>query len=333
MWRQAGAALLAAMLTVTLVASFAAAALWQQWRATEVEAAERARIQSAWILVGALDWSRLILREDALARSGDGTDNLTEPWSVPLAEARLSTFLAAQRGVAQVQDASTDTADAFLSGQISDQQALLNLRNLVQDDAVDAVAYQQFARLFDYLGLSGAELDALARQLQQALQPDAPASAPLLPQSAAQLTWWGLPPASAARLTPYVTLLPARTPVNLNTADAVVLWASADGLSMAQAQQLVQAREAQHFKSEADAMRLLGTPRAGSNGITTATHAVSSRYFEVRGRLRLEGSTVEERSLVLKEGGQARTLWRERGALPPAGAPQAGPYNAAPTRP
>ena len=57
-----GAALLLAMLTVTLVATFAAAAMWQQWRAVEVETAERGRVQSAWILVGALDWSRLILR-------------------------------------------------------------------------------------------------------------------------------------------------------------------------------------------------------------------------------------------------------------------------------
>ena len=32
-----------AMLTVTLVATFAAAAMWQQWRAIEVETAERAR--------------------------------------------------------------------------------------------------------------------------------------------------------------------------------------------------------------------------------------------------------------------------------------------------
>ena len=41
-----GAALLAAMLTVTLVATLAATALWQQWRSVEVEAAERARVQS-----------------------------------------------------------------------------------------------------------------------------------------------------------------------------------------------------------------------------------------------------------------------------------------------
>ena len=38
---QRGAALLAAMITVALVATLAAAALWRQWRGVEVEGAER----------------------------------------------------------------------------------------------------------------------------------------------------------------------------------------------------------------------------------------------------------------------------------------------------
>jgi len=309
--RQSGAALLAAMLTVTLVASFAAAAMWQQWRAVEVETAERARIQSAWILVGALDWSRLILREDSLARS-DTTDNLNEPWAVPLQEARLSTFLAANHNVSQVEDASTDTADAFLSGQITDQQGLLNLRNLEQNGQVDQVALRQFTRLFEYLSLPQQQVQALAQRMVQALSAQGDAStAPLLPQGVDQLGWWGLPPATVAALAPYVTLLPARTPVNLNTASAAVLWASADGLAMADAQQLVQARESNHFRSVADAAKLVSQPQA----INIATHAVASSYFEVRGRLRLGSAVVEERSLVLKQRGQVRTLWRERGSF------------------
>lgn len=310
--RQAGAALLAAMLTVTLVATFAAAAMWQQWRAIEVETAERARIQSTWILVGALDWSRLILREDSLARSGDGTDNLSEPWAVPLQEARLSTFLAATGNVSQVEDASTDTADAFLSGQITDQQGLLNLRNLVGDKQLDATALRQFSRLFEYLGLPRAQLDLLARQMLRAAAQDGdPNAAPLLPQSAAQLGWWGLPQPSVTALTPYVTLLPVRTPVNLNTASAVVLWASVDGMDMADAQRLVQRRETSYFQSEADAAQLVRQ----ASGITAATHAVASHYFEVRGRLRLDGAVVEERSLVFKQRGTVTTLWRERDGL------------------
>ena len=319
---QGGAALLAAMLTVTLVAAFAASAMWRQWRAIEVETAERARVQSAWILVGALDWARLILREDSLARGGDGTDNLTEPWSVPLEEARLSTFLAAERGVAQVQDASTDTTNAFLAGSIADMQARLNLRNLVDTGAagggqVNAVARRQFARLFDYLGLPQQQLAALAVQLQRALAEGGDArAAPLLPQSVEQLGWLGLPQETVAALAPHVTLLPVATKVNLNTASAIVLWASADGLDMADAQRLVQARDAQHFRSESDAARLIGEGSGGDGArIGTATHTVASSYFEVRGRLRLDTAVVEERSLVLKQRGEVRTLWRERGSL------------------
>jgi general secretion pathway protein K len=127
--RHRGVALLAAMLTVTLVATFAAAALWQQWRSVEIETAERNRMQAAWILLGALDWSRVVLAEDA--RQGSQVDHLAEPWAVPLQEARLSTFLAAQNNVSQVDDGMADMQDAFLSGQIIDLQSRLNLRNLL----------------------------------------------------------------------------------------------------------------------------------------------------------------------------------------------------------
>ena len=130
-----GAALLLALLLVALVATLASAMVWQHWRAVQVEAAERARAQAAWILDGATDWVRLILREDR--RSGS-TDHLGEPWATPLAEARLSTFLAVDRDRSDESD-----VEAFLSGEISDAQARYNLRNasIVSHDAnpLDAV--------------------------------------------------------------------------------------------------------------------------------------------------------------------------------------------------
>ena len=75
--RQSGAALLAALLTVALVASLASAALWLQWRQVEIEIAERGRAQTQWLLTGAFDWTRLILAEDA--RSAQNIDHLGEP--------------------------------------------------------------------------------------------------------------------------------------------------------------------------------------------------------------------------------------------------------------
>lgn len=309
--RQRGAALLLAMLTVTLVATFAASAMWQQWRAVEVETAERGHMQSAWILVGALDWSRLILREDG--RSG-GADHLAEPWAVPLQEARLSTFLAADKNVSQVDDASTDTTEAFLSGQISDLQGRLNLRNLAGTGTDQAVALAQFTRLFERLGLPRQELALLANGLQRAQAApaeDSSTDAPLMPPTVSQLGWLGLAPSTIAALTPHVTLLPVRTPVNINTANVDVLMAAIEGLDMASAQQIVQTRETRHFRTLEDVRPLLGTSYDRSVG----SLAVASSYFEVRGRLRLGDAMVDERSLVRKIGMEVTTLWRERGAF------------------
>ena len=315
--RARGAALLAAMLTVTLVATFAASAMWQQWRAVEVETAERGRVQSAWILVGALDWSRLILREDG--RSG-GADHLAEPWAVPLQEARLSTFLAATNNVSQVDDASTDTTEAFLSGQISDMQARLNITNLIAGEQVDPVALRQFTRLFERLGLPEQQLSLLVDAMRRA-QPGSTSStgatnnqgntAPLMPPTVSQLGWLGLTPATIATLAPHVTLLPVRTPVNLNTAGIDVLMSAVDDLDSASAQKIVQSRESSHFRTLSDAQKLVGE----SVTLDSSHFSVASGYFEVRGRLRLGDTMLDERSLVRKIGMDVTTLWRERGAL------------------
>jgi general secretion pathway protein K len=306
--RQRGAALLTAMLTVTLVASFAAAALWQQWRSVEVEAAERTRVQSAWILTGALDWARLILREDS--RSG-GADHLAEPWAVPLQEARLSTFLAAQGGSAG--DSASDADNVFLSGQISDQQALLNVNNLVEGGRVSDTGLRSFQRLFDLLGLPQAQLNRMAENLRFAtdIHTDNQSSsqAPLPPQTVPQLVWLGIAPSTAQALEPYVALLPARTPVNLNTAPAEVIYASINGVTLAEAQELVARRATNPFRTVTEATRVLPQHAAA---MSEGTVAIASRFFEVRGRLRLDRLVLEERSLIQRDGLDVRVLERRR---------------------
>ncbi len=307
---QRGAALLAAMLTVTLVAAFASSALWQQWRAIEVEAAERTRVQAAWMLLGALDWSRLILSEDA---RGSGADSLSEPWAVPLAEARLSTFLAAQNNVSQVEDASVDTTEAFLSGEIIDLQSRLNLRNVLGAKPPSAATLRPFERLFERLGLDQGLWAQLVNGLRRAHQGGG-ADAPLLPSNVEQLGWLGLAPDVVARLAPYLVILPQPTQVNLNTASVDVLWAAVDGLSQADAQRLVQARQQRAFNTVAQAQEALGNQGALQLGEQVGTQTA---FFEVRGRLRLDATTVEERSMVQRRGSQVVVLWRQRSALPP----------------
>jgi len=306
-----GAALLAAMLTVTLVATFAAAALWHQWRSVEVEQADRTRAQSTWILTGALDWARLILREDFNA---DRTDSLSEPWAVPLQEARLSTFLAADASN-NLDTSGSDADDVFLSGEITDLQAKLNLECLVQAGSVQVKWVETFQRLFDVLGLPQGQLNKMVENLRFAgdisIDNRNAAKAPLKPQRLEQLAWLGVPADVIAALEPYVTVLPsASTQVNLNTAPAEVIYAVGRNLSLADAKRLVAERQFQHFRAVADAGKLT---EGALFDLTAAS--VDTHYFEVRGRLRIADVVIEERSMLQRNGTVVRTLQRQRGTF------------------
>lgn len=302
--RQRGAALLTAMIIVTLVATLATAMVWQQWRAVQVESAERARAQSAWILSGALDFARLILREDQ--RSGRPTA-LTEPWATPLAESRLSTFLAVDKAQAD------DGPEAFLSGSISDAQGRYNLTNLVTPAAgatpatVSLPELETLQRLCQLLGVETGVADRIAAGLLDALAPSTGA-APLLPRTVAQLSWLGVDPASVQALQPYVVLLPVGTPINVNTASKEVLAAAIKGMDPASAERLIQIRQRTPFKD------LPGfTAQVAAFAPLTAKLDVRSSFFEVRGRLRLVDRVLVERSMMQRlPNGQINVLQRER---------------------
>lgn len=293
------------MLTVTLVASLTATAIWQQYRSTQVDAAERVRVQSGWLLTAALDWARLILREDA--RSG-GADHLAEPWAVTLNESRLSSFLSADKL------ANESQRDAVLSGQIVDLQSKLNVANLIDGKVLSKPDLDSFLRLFDLLGLSAPELTSMANQMLKAST--AESGAVLMPQQFEQLGWLGISPHALKTLAPYITLLPQRTPVNINTASAEVIYASTPDITLGNASKLVSLRGASHFRSLPD----VGERSSEFKGLfSQGRHAVATRFFEVQGRLRLDQITQEERSVVLREGLNIRILWRNRGVLVASG--------------
>lgn len=308
---QRGAALLAAMLTVALVATLAAGALWQQWRSIEVESAERQHAQARWLLAGALDWARVILREDARAdKASPPTDHLAEPWAVPLQEARLSSFLSALPDGTSNSDDDTLAEQVFLSGQINDLQARLNIVNLFDGERIDPQALAVFARLFEALNLPPEQLNVLAQGLANAQRKVNSTSSPLMPQHIEQLTWLGLTPSTLRQLSPHITVLPVRTPINVNTASAEVLFASVKGLGLADAQRLVQQRSRTHWASLADFQKAAGVQ---SSGASEATHSVNTRFFEVYGRLRMAHTLMQEHTLLERDQTEVKVLWREAG--------------------
>lgn len=318
--RQRGAALLMAMVIVTLVATLAASMVWQQWRATQVEGAERVRTQASWVLSGALDWARLILREDAKSTS-DHSDHLGEPWAIPLAEARLSTFLASDSN--NNSSDNEDAPEAFLSGKVEDAQAKYNLRRLLASTGdVDPDEVKVLKRLLESLSMSPSLADGIADALRKSVlavaslsDPDAlnklggeqgRAQAPLVPQTFDQILWLGLDAGTLERLRPYVTLLPNNeSTVNINTASKEVIAAVVPGLDLARAARIVQARQRKPFKEE-----LNGVNGAFIDVVGRVTPdwdvkrlSIKSDFFEVRGRLRFEDNIIEQRHLVERANG------------------------------
>jgi general secretion pathway protein K len=329
--RSRGVALLLSLIVLVLVATLTSTMVWHQSRAIQVEAAERARAQAGWILSGALDWARLILREDLRNNRNRSApyDALDEPWATPLEEARLSSFLAADR------DNNADTGpEAFISGQIEDAQARFNLLSLLDDAGkVVPVQLEALKRLCSALGAPDDTADRLAAAMAgtkagtvrpaaappgagagvnaaagEATDTGSNADFPMPPQRLADLAWLGIDEGLLQILRPALDLLPARTPVNINTATKEVLLAAIDGLDMGGAQRLILARQRRAFekledvKAQLSAEALLDPNRAS---VTTA-------YFFVSGRLRLEERVLEERSLLVRREGRVDVLRRER---------------------
>jgi general secretion pathway protein K len=311
---QRGAALLMAMVIVTLVATMSASMVWQQWRAVQVESAERVRAQAQWVLVGALDWARLILKEDV--RNG-GADHLGEAWATPLAEARLSTFLSA--------DASNtdDAPEAFLSGKVDDATSRYNLRNLIDGNGeVDTKELALLRRLCEFASLSPSLADGLAQAYRKAflaqLSSDSTvlaklggesglALAPLMPQTVDQFVWLGLDAVTVERLRPYVTLLPDASGINVNTAPKEVIAAAVDRMDLGTAERIVQVRQRTPFKDASEITKVLG-----STTLDLSRLRVTSDFFEVRGRLRLEDNIIEQHHLVQRVGTDVLVRYQTR---------------------
>lgn len=169
--RQRGAAIISALLVVTLSAILVAGVLWRQQVQIRRIQNQRLLAQAQWVARGAVDWTRLILRSEA--DTAPTVTYLGGVWAVPIAKTRLSDFLG-KSGDAQ----AAEGAQTYLSGSIEDAQAKFNLRNLVSIPAPGTLQINQqetaaFARLLALLGLNGGLAKTAALQVRAALMQSA----------------------------------------------------------------------------------------------------------------------------------------------------------------
>lgn len=291
---QRGAALIMALLVVTLATALAAAALERTDLLIATTRGGRDYAQALLLARGAVDYTRAVLAQDARSSS---VDHLGEAWATPVP--------------------ATPAEGGEVGGQIEDLQGRWNLNNLAPEGKIDSEGLSQCRRLLAHLGLPAQLADNLAHAVGTEARPVAdqlapvvsatspinpfaalgvgfgvPFAAPPPPPSAAGVApprgapftdlgnlvqIMGFDAATVARLRPYVTVLPGRQRVNVNTAPAPVLAALVSGLSLADAQTLVLGRDRAWFRDATDFRSRLDPKLAAA----VPEVEVSSRFFLV----------------------------------------------------
>jgi len=281
-----------ALFIATLATLIVTGLFWNQFIVLRTIENQQLSVQSRLLLTGALDWARAILREDR-----NNYDALTEPWAQQLAETRLD----------QLGETSTLASKATIAGSIEDAQARMNLRNLIGlDGKVADRELEALRRLCALLALPGATADLIAVAMVESRVPTAgtPGDSPttvrplmlMLPQDLYGVR--GLDPQAAAKLVPYVAiLLDAPTPINVNTASAEVI-AARIGIPLAAARALVAERERLGYFIDVGNFRNR-LPNQGQGGDQDISQiATQSRYFLIRGQVRLDRTTTRLEALV-----------------------------------
>jgi general secretion pathway protein K len=302
---QDGVAVITALLVVAVAASAASFMLAQQSAMLDQATLITSRAQADAYADAGFDWARGVLAEDA--RRAGGVDHLGEGWAQPIVALPVDR--------------------ALVAGTIADEQGKFNINNLVVEGKSDA-DFRIFQRILKTLGLpveladavmdwvdadqdltgnGGAEDNfylSLPRPYRAANQP--------LSQLDELYRVRGFDAATVARLRPHVTALPGRkrTPVNINTASAVVLSAIFDGkvppdelearMAMLRTKPFLSNTEISQFAPKADAR-------------ATATDlAVRSDFYAVRVRVEQDDVHLAAEALVQRnpQGGATTLVWR-----------------------
>ncbi|QXI25913.1 type II secretion system minor pseudopilin GspK [Pseudomonas vanderleydeniana] len=314
--KQEGMAIISALLIAAVVAVIAAGMLSRETVFTRSLEAEQLRVQGSWQLRGGLELSRQVLWE---ARQRDPLTHQAQAWAQPIQSARGGRF----------------------DGRLEDEQGKFNLRNLVSDERIDAEQMEGFARLCEMIGVKSVVAQRIAqrvissyprlqnpeRQASGALQgtfdsgrltsPGAadkplPATRPMLRSLDDLRSVDGVDDETLARLAPHVTILPANTWINGNTATAEVLASQVPGLSPQRARGLISERDSgQWFINRGDFVNRLRMPQLVVADIKVG---ITSEWFLLLGQARNDRRRVNLTALLHRsELDMPQVIWSRVG--------------------
>ncbi|WP_046856006.1 type II secretion system minor pseudopilin GspK [Pseudomonas sp. CCOS 191] len=316
MARQEGMAVISALLIAAVVAVIAAGMIERQGLQTRQVENRQMALQGQWALEGGLQLSRRVLFEqrlrDPLVRGG-------QPWARPMRD--------------------VPSGSVRFDGQLEDEQGKFNLRNLVVDGQVDSEALATFQRLCALIGIGERLATAIAGQVidsypqRPSVSPGSagqglqggratspavaaeplPARRPMLRSVDVLVGLKGMDAEALQRLRRFVTVLPALTWINGNTASAEVLAAQVPGLSLQQAMALVAERDSgRWFINRGDFVNRLRMPQLAMANVRVG---INSDWFRLRGQARLGSRELPLQALLRQREGQLPdVIWSRVGA-------------------
>ena len=302
MKRERGLAAVTAILVVAIAASAATLMLAQQSAMLDQATLVASRAQADLYAQAGLDWARGVLSEDA--RTAGAFDSLDEPWAQPMVGLPIER--------------------AVVAGAIADEQGKYNLNNLLAGTQKSAADVEILRRLLSSLGI---EPD-LAYAVLDWIDPDADLSGNGGAEDAYYLSLprpyraanqpmvqveelyrvRGFDAAAVAKLRPYVTALPGRTPVNANTAPAAVLAAILPEVSASKIAQMVKDRASRPFRAKD---QVAAWAKESPASTVSDNLDVRSAFFSVRIQVAQDDVQLANDALVQRgQNAVTAVVWR-----------------------
>jgi general secretion pathway protein K len=300
--RQRGVALITALLVVAVALIMATAMATRQHLDIRRTGGMLHSEQSWAYVLGAENWARMVLRRD---REDGDSDTLNESWST-------------QPPVSFVEGGS-------IVGRLLDMQGRFNVNSLVIDDAPATPAIAIYRRLLQRLELDERLADVLVDWIDSDINVRVPdgaedetyllsdppyraANRPLADISELRLVS-GYTPEAVAALQPYLVALPNPTPINVNTADALLLSALVEGLSLGDGDALAEGRGEEGYESVATFTQ---DPVLNGKQIDPSLLSVQSDWFLLVTEASIGQGRARLASLIQRSGKEAHVVRRQR---------------------
>lgn len=301
---QSGVALITALLVVAIVTVIATGMATRQQLDIRRSSNVLDRDQAYILALGVESWGRSILIQD---RRENTVDNLSEVWATVLPP------LSVEGG--------------NVAGHIEDMQGRFNINNLVKDGKPSPIDVKRFERLLKALelnpNLSEAVIDWIDSDSETMpgngaedgeymghTPPYRTANNIINSVSELRLVK-GFTKEAVARLEPFISALPAYTPININTARPEILMTLADDLTKTDAEAMIEDRGT---KGYTDIQKFITSPTVKSRNIPAEGLGINSDYFIVDAASRFGKGQVRLLGLIHRTAdNKAQTLVRAQG--------------------